>query len=331
VGRVLEVLRRDEAVAAWLVELERVAGGGDVEVVLPPAEELPPLLLDLAVPHEDVNEIVGLRAVVAGDRELRWLLEGAVRVLVRDMGVVGPGVRPPYLPDELGPVARWFHVLAFAAALPYVRAYHRGRGVPDDVARRTLADLGRNVAVHRKRRGTRGLYGPHWLRRHFTGLLYDLGRLQFERARLDGATADAVAAAGVSVRPGDPHLEVHVADFSGPLTPAACDASVARAREFFPRHFPQERFTVAVCRSWLLDRQLARYLPEESNIVRFQRRFRFAFAAEEPSDAEPVQYVFGDPALRAEEMPRRTTLERAVGDHLRAGGHWYLGTGWFPL
>jgi hypothetical protein len=24
-------------------------------------------------------------------------------------------------------------------------------------------------------------------------------------------------------------------------------------------------------------------------------------------------------------------VERAVGDHLRAGGHWYVGHGWFAL
>jgi hypothetical protein len=41
--------------------------------------------------------------------------------------------------------------------------------------------------------------------------------------------------------------------------------------------------------------------------------------------------VFGDPNLPVESLPRRTALERAVGDHLRGGGHWYIGHGWFPL
>jgi GNAT-like C-terminal domain len=125
---------------------------------------------------------------------------------------------------------------------------------------------------------------------------------------------------------------VHIPDFSGPLTPAACGAAVARAREFFPRHFPEEPCRVAVCGSWLLDPQLAGYLPEGSNIVRFQRRFRLLPAqGQEPDDATVVGYVFGDPELAPEGLPGRTTLERAIGGHLRAGGHWYVRGGWFAL
>ncbi|PNG18099.1 hypothetical protein C1J00_32920 [Streptomyces cahuitamycinicus] len=33
---------------------------------------------------------------------------------------------------------------------------------------------------------------------------------------------------------------------------------------------------------------------------------------------------------RVSGLPRRTTVERAVGDHLRAGGHWYVWLGWSP-
>jgi GNAT-like C-terminal domain/N-acyltransferase N-terminal domain len=330
VGTVVDVLRRDEALAAWLERLE-AAAGAEVEVVLPAAEELPAVLLDLAVPHEDVNGIVALRDTVAGDRELWWLLERCVRVLARETGVVGRGVRPPYLPGELGPVARYFHVLVFAAALPFVRAYHGGLGVPDDVSRRTLADLGRHMAVHRRRWGTGGLHAPFWIRLHFTGQIYDLGRLQFQRSVLREEEARVLAAAGVPVGPGARCLDVHIPDFSGPLTPAACEASIARAREFFPRYFPREPCSVAVCGSWLLDPQLAGYLPEGSNIVRFQRRFTlWPEEGLEPSD-DPVEYVFGDPALAPGALPRRNTLERAVGDHLRGGRHWYLRRGWFAL
>jgi hypothetical protein len=76
---------------------------------------------------------------------------------------------------------------------------------------------------------------------------------------------------------------------------------------------------------------LRRYLPADSNIVRFQDRFRVAREDTEPADTEPVQFVFGDPDLPVADLPRRTSVERAVGDHLRAGGHWYIGHGWFPF
>ena len=299
--------------------------------MLPDADELAEVLVDLAVPHEDINELVRMGRRVIDDPELKRVLERSVEELVQDMGEVGSPVDLPELDWAAGPLQRCFPVYVFVAALPYTRAYHRARGVPDDVARRTLADLGRNMAVHRRRYGRAGVQAPWWLVHHFRGELYQLGRLQFERARHGQRTARTLAAAGLDAAPGTPCLNLHIPDFLGPLSPRACDRSLALAAEFFARYFPEEKYRAALCHSWLLDPQLKQYLPADSNIVRFQERFRGARADTEPADTEPVQFVFGDPELPVETLPRRSAVERAVGDHLRAGGHWYIGHGWFPL
>ncbi|MFF4254554.1 acyltransferase domain-containing protein [Streptomyces sp. NPDC001663] len=299
--------------------------------MLPDADELAEVLVDLAVPHEDINELVRMGRRVIDDPELKRVLERSVEELVQNMGEVGSPVDLPELDWAAGPLQRCFPVYVFVAALPYTRAYHRARGVPDDVARRTLADLGRNMAVHRRRYGRAGVQAPWWLVHHFRGELYQLGRLQFERARHGQRTARTLAAAGLDAAPGTPCLNLHIPDFLGPLSPRACDRSLALAAEFFARYFPEEKYRAALCHSWLLDPQLKQYLPADSNIVRFQERFRGARADTEPADTEPVQFVFGDPELPVETLPRRSAVERAVGDHLRAGGHWYIGHGWFPL
>ncbi|MFE9024068.1 acyltransferase domain-containing protein [Streptomyces sp. NPDC007808] len=302
--------------------------------MLPDTDDLAEVLLDLQVTHEDVNDLVRMSRRVTDDPELRRLLEGFVDELVRGLGEVGDPAGRSDLDWDLdwpsGSLRRCFPVYVFVAALPYTRAYHRERGIPAEVSRRTLADLGRNMAVHRRRYGRTGVQAPWWLVRHFRGELYQLGRLQFERTRLGERTTAALATAGLDTGPGTPCLNLHIPDFHGPLSPAAVDRSLALAREFFPRHFPQERYAAATCHSWLLDPQLAEYLPEDSNIVRFQTRWRVAQQGGEPTDTEPVQFVFGDPELPIDGLPRRTALERAVGDHLRAGGHWYIGHGWLP-
>ncbi|BBC37334.1 hypothetical protein SGFS_086280 [Streptomyces graminofaciens] len=334
----LDVLRADEKVGEWLKGLESGGVSGAAvdlpaaelpEVVLPEGDDLPDVLLDLAVPFEDVNDLVALRGALAADEEATLLLERCVRGLVRDMGEVGKGLRLQQFPRESGPLGRYFHVFVLAAALPYVRAYHRERGIPDDISRRTLADLGRGLVLHRQRYGAGGLSAPGWFSLHFHGELFHLGRLQFQRARPGGWERAALAAAGLELGPGDPCLDLHIADFRGPLTPEACDRSLSLAKEFFARHFPEECYAAAGCHSWLLDPQLKRYLPADSNIVRFQERFRIAYGDRGPEDELPVRFVFGDPDLPVEALPRRTSLERVVGDHLRAGGHWYCGHGWF--
>ncbi|MFJ1970641.1 acyltransferase domain-containing protein [Streptomyces sp. NPDC087903] len=299
--------------------------------MLPEADELAEVLLDLGVPHEDIDELVRMSRRVRDDPELRRFLEHAVAELVAGMGKISDRDDLPELDWPTGALQRFFMVYVFVAALPHTRAHHQERGIPADVSRRTLADLGRNIAVHRRRHGRGGVQAPWWLTHHFRGELYQLGRLQFERSRVGRPTAQVLTAAGLDVEPGDPCLNVHIPDFLGPLSPAACDRSLALAREFFALHYPEERCQAVVCHSWLLDPQLRQYLPAHTNIVRFQERFRVIREDSEPSDAEPVQYVFGDPELPVPDLPRRTSVERAVGDHLRAGGHWYIGHGWFPL
>ncbi|AKU15538.1 acyltransferase domain-containing protein [Luteipulveratus mongoliensis] len=304
--------------------------------MLPESDELAEILLDLAVPHEDINELIRLRRVVTSDADAMRLLEECVEALVKDIGEFGhwPHLTELFvarLPDAPADVGTYFAVYAFVAALPYTRAYHRERGISADISRRTLADLGRNIAVNHRRFGGGGVPIPQWLVPHFRGELYQLGRLQYERARLGERTGQALLAAGLDVEPGAACLNLHIPDFLGPFSPAACDRSVSLARAFFAQHFPEERHEIVVCHSWLLDPQLKQYLSDTSNIARFQDRFRVIREDTEPVDTEPVMFVFGNRELAVESLPRRTSVERAVGDHLRAGGHWHMGHGWFPL
>ncbi len=326
----LDALRADEKLAGWLRERER-DDVPRVDARLPPADDLPDILLDLAVPYEDVNELVALRGTLLADEEATRLLQRCVGALARTMGQVGTAPHFPFFPQEADLLGRYFYVYVFVAALPYVRAYHRERGVPDDISRRTLADLGRGMALHRRRHSVGGVLVPWWLALHFHGELYQLGRLQFQRARLGERDAAGFGGKGLKLRPGEPYLSLHIPDYRGPLSPDACDRSVAQAREFFTRHYPDERYASALCHSWLLDPQLKRYLPEDSNIVQFQELFEAVYVDDKPEDALPVRFVFGDPDLPVDALPRRTSVERAVGDHLRAGGHWYVGHGRFML
>jgi hypothetical protein len=326
----LKALRADARTAEWLRDLESESPGPR-DVSLPDADALPDILLDLSVPHEHINELVALRARLAADPEAMALLARCVTRFVRDMGGIGKGWEPPAFPETAGRLGRCFHLYVFIAALPYVRAHHRERGVPEDVSRRTLADLGRHVSVHHRRAGGPGLLFPWWIALHFHGELFQLGRLQFQRVLPGRRTADAVEAAGLDLDPGAPCLSLHITDFRGPLSPTACDRSLALAREFFARHYPEERHEIAICDSWLLDPQLKRYLPADSNIIRFQDRFRPVHEEKTPDDTAPIGFVFGDPDLPLDGLPRRNGVERAVADHLRGGGHWYGGRGWFPL
>ncbi|MBY8880798.1 acyltransferase domain-containing protein [Streptomyces sp. PLK6-54] len=307
---------------------------------MPRGRVLAETLVDLGVPYAEINGVLAAAERLARDEEAAALLSGAVRDFVRDMGVVGGGPEggPQLGPDldALPSPDRWFTLLVLAATRPHTVAYHRSIGVPEEISRRTLADVGRHLAVHQRRHGTPGLANTRWLARHFRGVLYQLGRLQFERVLLGGRSGRLLADAGVAEGPGTLVLNVHVPDFTGPLDPGECDASFDRARAFFPRHFPGETHAVAICHSWLLDPQLAVHLPPDSRILAFQRRFTLVYPtpshpAAEPDDASVLGFVFGDPEADPAGLTPRTSIQRVVLAHLSAGHHWTGGTAWRPL
>ena len=289
---------------------------------LPDRPYLPAIFERLAIDESDRHEVLAAWPSPETDPETWRSLRRAYHTLVADMG----GYAPLQLP---GPVTestllgRYFFVYVYLAALADVRRFHLQRGIPDDISWATLSDLGRNLKRDRLLLGDGGLRTSGWLTLHFRGSIYQLGRLQFNRVNIRAAhVADAF-------REGEPTLGIHIPE-SGPLTPEACDDSLAQARPFFSRHFPETPTRLAICTSWLLDPQLADYLAPDSNVVRFGRRFTLVGEGSD-GDADVLRFVFHRIGPGVDDLPQRTTLERAIVAHLRAGRHWRNRTGWVEL
>ena len=78
---------------------------------------------------------------------------------------------------------------------------------------------------------------------------------------------------------GTPILEIHI-PAGEKLDIEKALASLDRAREFFPKYFPDYAYDWFTCSSWLLDEDLKDYLPETSNILRFGNLFTRVYAKE---------------------------------------------------
>lgn len=196
---------------------------------------------------------------------------------------------------EDDPLAR-----SFVARIPELREKHRALGLTEEESAATLESLGRHVELHRRCGGEPGGWEAEWIEMIWDGKLSELGRLQFEDH-------------------GDGVLDVHIPE-TVPLDPAACDASFARAREVYPGHH------VAQCTSWLLDPRLADVLAASSNIVRFQQRFDLRSEGED-ANGDVLRFVFHTYQADLDKLTPRTTLERALVEHMRAGGTWRAPTG----
>jgi hypothetical protein len=289
---------------------------------LPDRTYLPGIFTRLAIRELDQDEILASWPSPEMDPKIWQSLELAYRTLLKDIGgfavldLPGPSV-------ESTPMGRYFFVYVYLAALADVRRFHAKRGIADDISWATLADLGRNLKRDRLLFGDGGLRTSRWLTLHFRGSIYELGRLQFNRMNVPAAhVADAF-------REGEPALGIHIPE-NGPLTPDECDNSLAQAPRFFARYFPETPTRLGICTSWLLDPQLADYLTPDSNVMLFQRRFELVGEGQD-GDADILRFVFHRITPNTDDLPQRTTLERAIVEHLRAGKHWRSRTGWLEV
>jgi hypothetical protein len=299
-------------------DIDRVhrLAGNRPSAPLPAKPDAPAILDRLGVRPDDAAEIMAGWPDLDSPlwtSELRWLLDRSIALVRADLGGSGWLSPGPELPRERGPAWRHLYVYAYLAQIDVVMGYHRDHGISEAVSWTTLADLGRNLAIDRRMHRQGWPVMQSWLTLHARGGVYHLGRLQHQR--------------------GDTAISLHVPE-AGPLTPDAVEASLDQARAFFSNHFPDERYTAFACGSWLLDPQLREYLPEDSNIVRFQQRFELE-PYEEPDgldcDIEVRRFVFRTLTTPLDQLPRRTVLQRAIIDHLEAGRSWRWRRGHFPI
>lgn len=321
-----DVSRRLGLAGEVMARLAPVSRVGGPEVVLPAEGVAARLLARLGLEEADRESTLAARPDVRREPELWWVLDRSYRLLLAQMGQRRAG-DPAWraLPDRTGAVGRHLFVWVFLAVVPQVRDYHAAIGLTDEESWDSLSALGDELASSRRLTGRAGLDATWGLPLVFTGVGFRLGRLGFERSCPESGEHEFLQV-------GESVLNTHVPASRTPLTDEACDASFARAIALAGQ-FP-ERVVGFACHSWLMDEQLTQYLPSTSNILRFQRRFT-TFTDRVRADWAPIEHVFhrrfdGDdvPGALLDELPQRTTLERAIVTHLRSGGHWHNQTGW---
>jgi hypothetical protein len=306
-------------------------------MTLPNPTALTALLHQLGATPEDAAEVLRTMPAPERDPELWRLLERSHHLLSRGLANQSDNAEPlPPSPAAL----KLFPVHVILATVDAIRACHQQFGIPDDVSWETLSQLGRAMAAHRQSHGQPGIHLSRWDWLRFFGWLYQVGRLEVTPYRIrthppeagplfwyDDETASRL---GPGFRKGDPALGLHV-PATDALTPEACDESLRRIQTAFAGVYPGDPPRIATCTSWLLDDQLAEYLPADSNILTFQRRFELVPGARD-NDEAILHFVFGaDRPKQLEALPQDTTLERAVVRHLQTGRHWRTRTGWLTL
>lgn len=182
-----------------------------------------------------------------------------------------------------------------------LHSLYREHSVSDEIYFATMACYTRFLGETLERTGKVDFDRWWWTVRQAGFQLFRVGEMEYEIVRGEAET----------------YIDMHIpsdADFS----PAAVDASLALARDFFARSFPELTGCEYRCHSWLLARELRDMLREGSNILRFQDRFEIL--SEDEGDRECIEWVFRADAADLAALPENTSLQRKMKAHFLSGG-----------
>ncbi len=209
-------------------------------------------------------------------------------------------------------------VLAYIA--PFALETNNKKGISKEITVKTLKDVNVWLDNYFLRYNEYGLGEFSWLIYHYTGDLFQLGRLQFRLEKsLDG------------IPEGEYAIETHIPQGDA-LTEEKCLEAFDEARVFFEKYFPGNDAKYFMCDSWLLNPNLAKILKEESNIVKFMRLWTpVPFVSDNGSQAIERVFGFGFKKENLINAPENTSLQKALKKFMLEGGNMDLTLGWHKI
>ncbi len=190
-------------------------------------------------------------------------------------------------------------------------------GLADEVFYDTWDDLRCKLLECMECDGVPGTSVGGWYGRFFDLSLRGFGRFEYVPTVFDW-DLEYTMQCGRVFKPGDLYLDMHIPSSGVPLTDEIRFDSYKKAYKAYAHLFPEEKIVIGTM-SWLLYPAHRRFLPKNSNILRFMDDFeQVSF---EIKDKFYYDWrIFGAAAGKPyEELPRDTSLRRSYADWMAAG------------
>ena len=126
-----------------------------------------------------------------------------------------------------------------------------------------------------------------------------------------------VADCRLMLKQGDAVIRTHIPAFE-PFTPDIVAASYKKALPVLLRCWPDLQVKAIACKSWMMSPELRKLLPEKSNLLAFQRPYRYLPSKGNITSA--ISCVFRCSHTDYASLPEKSGLQRTMKAHYLAGG-----------
>lgn len=183
-------------------------------------------------------------------------------------------------------------------------------GIKEEILIETFKAFSRFVNEHKASYGSFGFDRAFWTSRQASGNLFRIGELEYEFIEGNNGHANLVS--------------LHIPSDSN-LSSKNVASSIAMARDFIARFYPDYASSEYECESWLLSPSLKELLPADSNIIKFQSLF--SIYKTDPEAPDVFEWVYKNPNIKLEDAPEKTSLQRNMKHYMLKGGKIGVGFG----
>jgi len=125
--------------------------------------------------------------------------------------------------------------------------------------------------------------------------------------------------------PEDKVITIHIPGGTK-LTPESVDQSIAEADAFFSKCFAKFHFKAIVCQTWFLDTQLREILSDDSNMIKFQKRFDLVMAGDNRLHSL-FEHIFGVNKTELENLVPKNSFQQKMLNRAKEGKKMYWAFG----
>lgn len=196
--------------------------------------------------------------------------------------------------------------MLFCAAELY--AWYREKGISEEIYFDTMKCFTRFIEECKTMTGVYAFDRDWWTSRQVGGTLFRIGALEYEMKEFNG----------------QPVISLHIPSDAN-FTEESCNSSIAMAKDFFATYFEEYADADYICHSWLLAPELKELLCENSNILKFQRRFKIQKV--DYGDTGYIEWVYKVKNCAIQDLPEKTSLQKRMKQYLLQSNQIGLGLG----
>jgi hypothetical protein len=199
---------------------------------------------------------------------------------------------------------------------------YQEKGIPDSIFFDTIQDVKLRQELYYKATSKLGLSKDDviWFRHIFNMHLFKLNALQFQLFHMLYLDKETIGEEYMAfsqeqkdkLPSGSPVINVHVQRYAD-LSPAAVEKSFDMAKKFFEKYYAEHNFSAFLCYSWLLYSGNKQLLDNDSNIIKFAKRFEIVSEVHDINQA--IFDIYGKRFRKKTDYPNYTSLQRKALIH----------------